>query len=68
MSAHLQSALRYRLSVPALLLAAVIAAAIAIAAAALLASSDQASPAGASTHTPPLQHDTVCVSPVVGHC
>ena len=74
MSAHMQSALRYRLTVPAWLIAIAVAAAIAIGAAALLDGSNEptASPAAAGaqpSRTTLPQQDTVCVdSRVVGHC
>jgi hypothetical protein len=72
MSAHIQSALHYRLSLPAWLLAIVIA--IAIAAAALIAgSSEQSTPpeganASQSTRAPAPDMDPACLDSAVGHC
>jgi hypothetical protein len=69
MSAHVQSALRYRFTLPAWLLAVVVAAAIAIGAVALLGGSGSpaAAPAasGAGVHA---VQPTVCVDSSVGHC
>jgi hypothetical protein len=73
MSAYVHSALRYRLAVPAWLLAIATAAAIAMPTIALLEGSNEptASPASAAptTRTALPQQDTVCVdSRFVGHC
>jgi hypothetical protein len=69
MSAHVQSALRYRFTLPAWLLAVVIAAAIAIGAVALLGGSSgpATAPAASGTGTQAVQ-PTVCVDGSVGHC
>ena len=74
MSAHIHSALRYRLTLPAWLIAAAVTVALALVVAALVAdpngpSSSPAS-AGAQSSSPTLlQQESTCVdAAVVGHC
>jgi hypothetical protein len=74
MSAYLQSALRYRLAVPAWLLAVAIAGAIAIGAVVLIGGSDQSAVPAAGAQAAPAratlahQHPVCVDSRVVGHC
>ena len=72
MSAYMHSALRYRITVPAWLIAIALAAVLALGAVALLDGSAQPAPTASAaqpTRTTLPQQDTVCVdSRVVGHC
>ena len=74
MSAHIHSALRYRLTLPAWLIAAAVTVALALVIAALIAEPNGPTDSPASVGSQPTtgtlpQQATTCVdAPIVGHC